>query len=79
LLAKEFLQSEFLKEFLLLDMEKDRMGAYPKPDDERWEDKYRYAYARDTVYSDLMTKIQSWAKESESIEKEEIEITKTIV
>ena len=79
LLAKEFLQSEFLKDFLLPDIETERLSVYPKPDKPEWEDAYRYAYAKDEVYSAFLNRIQSWAKEAETILTQENEIPKTIV
>lgn len=79
LLAKEFLQSEFLKQFLLPDMDRERMAAYPKPNKEGWEEEYRFAFTQDEVYSALMRKIQSWAAEAEDIEAKEQETTKSIV
>lgn len=79
LLAKEFLQSEFLLQFLLPDIEAERMGAYPKPTEENWQEKYTYAYAKDEVYSGFMKKLQMWSKEAEEIVAKEEEIPKTIV
>lgn len=79
LLAKEFLQSEFLTQFLLPDIESERMGAYPKPDEAGWEDKYRFAFAKDEVYSGFLKRIQAWSKEAEEITAKEEEIPKSIV
>lgn len=55
------------------------MGAYPKPYEEGWEDKYRAAFARDEVYSLFLSKIQAWVKEGETIESEDTQPVKTIV
>lgn len=55
------------------------MSAYPKPDTEGWEEKYRFAFSQDEVYSALMRKIQSWAGEAEAIEEKEKETDKSIV
>ena len=55
------------------------MGAYPKPEEPGWEDKYRYAYAKDEVYGDFMKRIQSWAKEAEDIDKQDSQEVKSIV
>jgi len=60
-------------------MEKERMGAYPKPDVPDWENKYRYAFAKDDVYSLLMSRIQAWSKEAEDIATQEEQPVKTIV
>ena len=78
-LAKEFLESEFLLQFLLPDIEVERLGAYPSPTEKDWENKYRYAYAKDEVYSGFMKKIQSWVEEAQSITKEEDNPPKEIV
>lgn len=55
------------------------MEAYPKPDAEGWEDKYRFAFAKDEVFSGFMTRIQSWSKEAEDIQKNEEAPDKFIV
>ncbi len=79
LLAKEFLQSEFLTKFLLPDIETERFSPYPKPDHEGWQAEYGYAHAKNEVYAGFMQKMQAWAKEGEVIEQKETEIPKTIV
>jgi len=49
------------------------MGAYPKPDEENWQEKYRYAFAKDEVYTNLFSAIQSWTKEKDQVIKKEAE------
>lgn len=78
-LARDFLQCEFLQQFLMPFMDKDRMEAYPKPEKPDWQEKYRYAFAKDEVYTKLMETIVSWKSEAEALEKKEGEEEKSIV
>lgn len=55
------------------------MSAYPDPSEEGWEDKYRFARAKDDVYSGMMKRIQAWADEAAEIENNEVSPPKTIV
>lgn len=61
------------------DIETERMATYPEPVETGWENKYRYAYAKDEVYSSFLKRIQTWAKEADDIEKQKLEIPKIIV
>lgn len=71
LLAENFLSSEFFKTYVLAFMEKERMEGYPKPDVEAWENKYRYAYAKDEVYTQIITVFQSWCEEAKQLTEQE--------
>lgn len=69
--AKHFLESEFFQKHLLPFIDSERMGGYPKPDEKGWEEKYRTAFAKDEVYSKLISTVQSWVKEGESLPDED--------
>lgn len=75
--AKEFLESDFFREFLLPYMDKERM-AYPDPSKKGWEDQYRLAHAKDKVYVSLMQTVNAWKSEAERITKEKNEPEKDI-
>ena len=77
--AKEFLQCEFFTRFLLPYVERERLGGYPNPSEEGWENKYRMAFAKDEVFTHLFTSIKSWQNEFEAILKEEKEVKKDII
>lgn len=79
LLAKDFLRSDFFVKFLLPYVEKERIGSYPNPTDTDWENKYRYAYAKDEVFTALFTSFRNWEKEAEDILKKEKYGTKDII
>lgn len=66
-LAKDFLSSDFFQTFLLAYMDKERMNGYPNPKEEGWEDKYRLAFAKDEVYTTLITTLQSWTTEADKM------------
>ena len=77
--AKEFMQGEFFLKFLLPFIEQERMGEYPNPSETGWEEKYRLAYAKDSVYAKLIGDIQSWSKEYEDLHKKERTVKKDII
>lgn len=77
-LAKDFLQSEFLLRFLMPEIESQRMGAYPKPDSPDWEIAYRFAFAKDEVFTNFMQTIQAWVSEAEQIKKQDEDTVKSI-
>ena len=77
--AKEFLESEFFRKFMLPAIEKKRISEYPKPTGKGWEDKYRLAYAKDEVYTELLSDIQAWTKEAEALKEKEGKPTKDIM
>lgn len=77
--ARDFLSSEFVSAFLMPFVEKDRMTAYPNPNETGWEESYRIAYAKDTVYANLFATIQSWVQEGEQIVKKSKEVPKDII
>ena len=78
-LSKEFLNSEFLGKFLLPFIETERLGSYPDPTDDDWQNRYIVAYSRDKVYSNFLSTVQSWSKEAETITSEDEQPEKKIV
>jgi hypothetical protein len=78
-LAREFLQSELFQKYLLVFMEQKRLSGYPRPDEKGWEEKYRMAFARDEVYTELVQAVQSWEQEAKDIESKEEEEEKDVI
>lgn len=78
-LAKEFLEGKFFQKFLLPYLDKERLTNYPKPDHDRWEEEYRYAYAKDEVFTKFLQTIKSWVSELKMLEAKESQEKKDIV
>jgi hypothetical protein len=77
--AKEFLEGELYNKYLLPEIEKLRLGSYPKPSKEGWEEEYRMAYARDEVYTEFLQTILSWRKDSDFLQEKALEEEKDVV
>jgi hypothetical protein len=60
-------------------VERLRLAEYPNPKEQGWEDKYRLAFARDTVFAEFLNSVKAWVKEAEEMEKIEKEEEKDIL
>lgn len=67
-LAKEFLESEFFQKFLLPYIYADKNQEYPSPTVVGWEEKYRFAFAKDQAYSELLQTIKGWWEQAKTLE-----------
>ncbi len=70
-MAQEFLESEFCQQYLLPFLYEQKNLEYPEPKTPGWEDAYRLAYAKDSVYTGILQSIKNWVEEAKQLSKYE--------